>query len=86
MLGCVAANDHELACAGGPGVYQIGLPLLRAGERLGPLGMRRPAQGRQNTGEAVAVNRFVLNDDQAEAGPLPASRTAAPAPRPVRRG
>ena len=79
MLGCVAAKDHVLASGTGIGVYQVGLPLLCAGERLGPLGMRRPAQGRGRRGEQW-LNKFVLEHHQAEAGRSPASGEAAPAP------
>jgi hypothetical protein len=64
----------------GLGMYQVGLPLLCAGERPGPLGgsIQRKAEG---TGEAVAADKPVLKHHQVEAGlpAVPRNRVREPA-------
>jgi hypothetical protein len=64
-------------------MYHVGLPLLWAGERPGPLGrsIRRKAEG---TGEAVAANKSVLKHHQVEADlpPVPRDRVREPAGQP----
>jgi hypothetical protein len=67
----------------GHGVYQIGLPFLRATERQGPLGAGiRHKAGK--TGEPVPANKFVFKHHQIQAGRPPASRAAASASQSAR--
>jgi hypothetical protein len=50
-----------------PGVYQIGLPLLCAGEQQGPLVITASSRRPRTTGEPVAADKFVLKHHQVEA-------------------
>ena len=68
--------------AAGPGLYQIGLPLLCADERQGPQGIHLPAQEREDGG-AVAADKVVLTHRRAETALPPACRASASANRPA---
>jgi hypothetical protein len=68
----------------GPGVYQVGLPLLRAGEQQGTAAGTASSRRQEKRGKQWLATKFALKHHKVEADLSPAACAAAIANRAFR--